>query len=634
MAEDKVERKVTVILATDVVGYSSKIEQNETQTLQTLKACREIIEGLIGEHQGRVFNTAGDSVLAEFPSAVEAVLCASEFQRTIKERNDSVDTEAEQMEFRSGINMCDVVIEGDNLYGEGVNVAARLEALAQPGGICLSKNVHDIVYNKMNLSFTDLGEQQVKDTVVHAVDVSLDGTGQRKLPGTKKAQSTTRMAYLVAGLAIAALIVGGGVWWSQKGTGVEQSEEGKMVARDNLPIILVKPFKNLGSEDTSVSNAITESLISSLSRYNMLSVLSSSTSFHILETKMTDNEIAEKFGVKHAIQGSVQSFGKNTRLTIELNDLSKSKVVWSDKVDFLLDDIFKVQDEIGNKILGQLQITAVGGQEEKKWMSEFETFEQYQLFLNYETEWSKYTKEGYDNTLEILDKLKSLNTKKNVIDYVEAWIIHEGLFMGLSQNEKAEDLKRLEDLTNSVVQNRGTERDYSLRALMEFEHLSKDCSIAKSYIPKSIDNSNIRTNLIVAGFIYHACGDHDKSIPYFHKALRSAPVDTGYMVSHMLVADLYILGRTEEIKAFIGDKINNVDMFGMILWIYASMELENGNTEKAKELFERGKNNGARGKWIFGVLRNKEAAARLTKSLESLGSLGESTVDFEPTSND
>ena len=176
-------------------------------------------------------------------------------------------------------------------------------------------------------------------------------------------------------------------------------------------------------------------------------------------------------------------------------------MVWSNNVDFLLDDIFKVQDEIGKKILGQLQITAVGGQEEKKWMSEFETFEQYQLFLNYETEWSKCTKEGYDNTLKILDKLKSLNTKKNVIDYVEAWIIHEGLFMGLSQNEKQEDLKGLEDLTNSVVQNRGTERDYSLRALMEFEHLSKDCSIAKSYIPKSIDNSNIRTNLIVAGFI-------------------------------------------------------------------------------------------------------------------------------------
>ena len=206
--------------------------------------------------------------------------------------------------------------------------------------------------------------------------------------------------------------------------------------------------------------------------------------------------------------------------------------------------------------------------------------------------------------------------------------------MGLSQNEKAEDYKRLDYLTNSVVQNRGTERDYFVRALMEFEHLSKDCSIAKSYIPKSIDNSNIRHNLITAGYIYKSCGDHEKSIPYLHEALRYAPVDKGYVASSMLVNNLYILGRTAEIKEFIGDKINNVNMHGMILWIYASMELENGNTEKAKELFERGRKNGARGKWIFSVLRNKEAAARLTKSLESLGALGEATVDYERTSKD
>tara|TARA_B100001123_G_scaffold438378_1_gene573109 strand:- start:630 stop:1043 length:414 start_codon:yes stop_codon:yes gene_type:complete len=131
MADDKVERKVTVILATDVVGYSNKIEDNEEKTLQALRACRKIIEGLISEHHGRIFNTAGDSVLAEFPSAVEAVLCASEFQRAVKKRNASVDDEAQRMEFRVGINMGDVVIEESNLYGEGVNVAARLEALAQ-----------------------------------------------------------------------------------------------------------------------------------------------------------------------------------------------------------------------------------------------------------------------------------------------------------------------------------------------------------------------------------------------------------------------------------------------------------------------------------------------------------------------
>ena len=620
MSEGKVERKVAVILATDVVGYSTRIEQNETQTLQTLKACREIIQELIGEHQGRVFNTAGDSVLAEFSSAVEAVLCASEFQRTIKERNDSVDTEAERMEFRIGVNMGDVVIEGDNLYGEGINVAARLEALAQSGGICLSKNVYDIVYNKMSLSFTDLGEQQVKDTVLHAVDVSLDGTGQRKLPGTKKAQSSTRMAYLVAGLAIITLMVGGGVWWQQqRGAGVDETEVRTQTARDNLPIILVKPFKSLGGEDASVSNAITESLISSLYRYKMLSVLSSSTSFHILETKMPDSEIAQRFRVKHVIQGSVQSFGKNTRLTLELNDLSKGKVVWSDQVDFLLDDIFKVQDEIGNKILGQLQITAVEGQEEEQWLSQFETFEQYLLFLNYESEWSKWTKDGYDKTQEILKKLRALNTDENVTDYVEAWILHQALLMRFSQNEKEQDLERLDNLTKSVIENRGNERDYAGRALMELEHLSKDCKVAKSYIPESIENSNSRHNLVTVGYIYKSCGDLGTAIPYFREALRYAPVDKGYMVSSQLVSSLYVLGRTKEIEAFIGEKIDNVDMHGMILWVYASIELENGNAEKAKELFKRGRDYGTRGKWVFYNLRNQEAAEKLIKALEPLG---------------
>jgi len=614
MANKEIERKIAVIFATDVVGYSKSVEVNEEQTIKNFRSCKKILEDLFKEHDGRIFNTAGDSVLAEFSSAVSAVICATEFQRLLKERNESETTDL-KMEFRIGINMGDVVVEGDNLYGDGVNIAARLEALAQPNGVCISRSVHEFINKKLEFLFNDLGEQTVKDNQFHAFDVVIDDSHKRKV----KTKSKSQVPLIAVIVGILVLGIGGYAYYQN--TRIEQTVEEKKVARDNLPIILVKPFKNLGGDDTSVSNALTESLISSLSRYKGISVLTSSTSFHILKTNMTDNEIAEKFRVKHAIQGSVQSFGKNTRLTVELNDLSKSKVVWSDKVDFLLDDIFKVQDEIGNKILGQLQITAVGGQEEKKWMSEFETFEQYLLFLNYETEWSKWSKEGYDKTLVILEKLRSLNTNENMIDYVEGWILHQGLLLGISQNKKEEDLKKLNFLTNSVLQNRGNERDYSLRALAELEWLSKDCSVAKSYIPKSIDNSNIRHNLITTGYIYKSCGDLDKSIPYFHEALRYAPVDTGYMVSHMLVAVLYILGKTEEIKEFIGEKINNEDMHGMILWIYASIELENGNTEKAKELFQRGRNYGTRAKWVFYVLKNKEAAEKLIKALEPLGKL-------------
>ena len=241
MAEAKTERKVTVILAADVVGYSTKMEENEEQTLKNLKVCRNIVEGLVNEHHGRIFNTAGDSVLAEFQSAVEAVICGSEFQNTIRERNNSVPAE-EQMEFRIGINMGDVVIEGDNLYGEGVNVAARLEALAQPGGVCLSKNVHEIVNKKTDFQFHDLGEQTVKNTVVHAVDVTLDGTTQRKI--------------------------------SESTTGLQSSTE-------KPPAIAVLPFANMSgdSEQEYFADGITEDIITNLSLWKTFPVISRNSSF-------------------------------------------------------------------------------------------------------------------------------------------------------------------------------------------------------------------------------------------------------------------------------------------------------------------------------------------------------------------
>ena len=171
MNEDKVFRKIAVIFVTDVVNFSTLMEQDEEQTLRNLKACRQILDNLFKEHSGRIFNTAGDSVLAEFHSAVSAVICASEFQKLISERNGSVPL-SEQLTFRIGINMGDVVVEGTNLYGEGVNVAARLEALCKPGSVCLSNNVHDFVKQKVDLSFLDLGSQQVKNTIVRAFEVA------------------------------------------------------------------------------------------------------------------------------------------------------------------------------------------------------------------------------------------------------------------------------------------------------------------------------------------------------------------------------------------------------------------------------------------------------------------------------
>ena len=312
MAESSPRRKLAVILATDVVGYSTKMEENEDQTLNNLMVCRSIIDGLVEEYHGRIFNTAGDSVLVEFQSAVEAVICGSEFQNTIKERNNSV-PEEEQMEFRIGINMGDVVIEGDNLYGEGVNVAARLEALAQPGGVCLAKNVHEIVNKKTDFQFHDLGEQTVKNTVVHAVDVTLDGTCQRKL---------------------------------------QESTTGQQSSTEKPPAIAVLPFTNMGGdpEQEYFADGITEDIITNLSLWRTFPVISRNSSFTFRGQSHNLKQVASELGARYIVEGSVRKGGNRVRITAQLIDAVEDHHLWSEKWDRTLEDIFDVQDEVSEAI--------------------------------------------------------------------------------------------------------------------------------------------------------------------------------------------------------------------------------------------------------------------------------------------
>jgi len=327
MAESSPRRKLAVILATDVVGYSTKMEENEDQTIKNLKVCRSIIDGLVEEYHGRIFNTAGDSVLADFQSAVEAVICASEFQNTIKERNNSV-PQVEQMEFRIGINMGDVVIEGDNLYGEGVNVAARLEALAQPGGVCLSKNVHEIVNKKTDFQFHDLGKQTVKNTVLHAVDVTLDGTSQRKLP---------------------------------------ESSTGQQSSTEKPPAIAVLPFANMGGdpEQEYFADGITEDIITNLSLWRTFPVISRNSSFTFRGKSQNIKQVANELGARYIVEGSVRKGGNRVRITAQLIDAEEDHHLWSEKWDRTLEDIFDVQDEVSEAIARRVA-PSVTGHEQKR----------------------------------------------------------------------------------------------------------------------------------------------------------------------------------------------------------------------------------------------------------------------------
>ena len=236
MGTKDIDRKIAVIFATDVVGYSKHIEIDENQTIKSFEDCNEILEKLLIKYGGSVFNTAGDSVLAEFTSAVAAVECGSDFQKEIKKRNSSIETSL-KLEFRIGINMGDVVKKSGNLLGDGVNIAARLEALSQPNGISISKSVFDLVSNKTNLIFNDLGIQKVKDNEFHAFDILLDPSQKRTLKTKSKSN-----VLLFATIAVVLLIgLVGGYYYNSK---FQVTDNNKTVLTADKPSLLVMPLEN------------------------------------------------------------------------------------------------------------------------------------------------------------------------------------------------------------------------------------------------------------------------------------------------------------------------------------------------------------------------------------------------------
>ena len=618
MATKEIERKIAVIFATDVVGYSKSVEKNEDQTIKNFRVCKKILEDLFQEHDGRIFNTAGDSVLAEFSSAVSAVICATEFQRLIKERNESETTDL-KMEFRIGINMGDVVVEGDNLYGDGVNIAARLEALAQPNGVCLSRSVHEFINKKMDFLFNDLGEQTVKDNKFHAFDVVIDDSHKR----TVKTKSKSQVPLIAA--IVAALIFGlFGIYYFAKTTEEKTSIETASVTSSKSSI-LVAPIKASGlpADQEAFGTGITESMISILSQYKAIRVLSSNTSFHVAKTEMLDAEIRDQYGVDYLIRGSIQVMGNNARLNIEITDLKLEEVSVSKKRDFNLNDIFKVQDDLSNEILNELQINlGVGSRQGKRWASNWKSIEDFTKFLNWRNELRTFTKESHLNSQRILDELKDLYPEESDLMYVaEAWQTWQRIVMQIS-TDKEKDLERLNFVTNKAIELNPESADaYAARALIGLTLLNTGCEAALTNVIKSEESGSTADTLQIGGRVYARCGDLNKAIRSTRNALKLVPNDTGWFITGALVNNLYLTGQIEEIYKLIGKNIEAKDMDQNVLAIYAFLEHKKGNKELAEEYLSRAKNNGFSRVRLERFILNKELRDKTIKGLLEIGSL-------------
>ena len=618
MVKEKIERKITVIFATDVVGYSKHMEADESETIHNLRECETILTGLFEKYAGRLFNTGGDSFLAEFPSAVSAVQCAVDFQSVIKERNASADTSV-KLEFRIGINSGDVVKEKDNLLGDGVNIAARLEALSQTNGITVSKVIYDYVKGKTKYDFNDLGIQKVKQNEFHAFDLLLEPSQKRTIKSNR-----TYLKLFISSICIVLLAVGGYFIFSPQSANNQASNEtdSKAVV-SSLPVILVYPFDDLGASATKddLSPAFTESLISSLSRYSRISVLSSSTSMDAKAKEAKDPLIKKMYNADYVVRGSIQTFSDQSRIQMQLTDLNLNKVVWTDKVDFSSNQIFEVQDSIGDKILTHLQINVVEGGEVKSWAAKYGTAERLTLFLTSRKEWFKFTPDGYNNHTDIVRLLEDQMGADNPALYnIKGWNLFLKRAVGLAPDleKNGAEIIRLSEL--DVAENQDVTA-FNLRALVEFRLGSKDCDLSKNYAQKAYDLGATVDTFIVSGTIWVECGDLKEGTQFFENALRLQPNDSGWNLTKRLIPMYYLQGEYEKISGLVEPHIDALDIAPEMLVFYAFSTNEAGDSKKAKELLRKAKDLGVSKVSLERVIRDPGKTIDFISKLSDIGGI-------------
>ncbi|WP_051328534.1 adenylate/guanylate cyclase domain-containing protein [Geminicoccus roseus] len=370
-------RKLAAILSADAVGFSRQMHQDETGTHTRLRSCRQIIDRLVIEHDGRIVGSAGDSVLADFPSIVEALTSAINIQQVLREHNAALPP-GQRLEFRIGINLGDVIIDGDDIYGDGVNIATRLQQLAQPGGILISQTVYNHVRGKLDVGFEPLGMHQVKNIsqAVAIFRVCLDGSDSFNGSGSSVVQPQTRRRmrakpiWLMTAvlLLIAAAVVG--LWFTRAGPMEERHQERAEVAdpaATTIPVVAVLPFTNQSGDPGQdyFSDGITEDLIAALGRFSSLRVVSRGTTFAYKGKAADLTRIGRELKARYVVEGSVRRAGDRVRVGIQLMNTRDGLLLWSERYDEDLTDVFAVQDAIVQRLVRMLAVRVTRVEQER-----------------------------------------------------------------------------------------------------------------------------------------------------------------------------------------------------------------------------------------------------------------------------
>jgi len=362
------ERRLAAVLAADVVGYSRLMQADDQATLAALTERRRLFAARAAAHGGRVVNAPGDSILAEFPSVVAAVQCAVELQRELAALDAGV-AEARRMRFRMGIHLGDVLVDGAGIYGDGVNIAARLESACEPGGVALSAAAHEQVRDKLPLSFVDRGEQQVKNIArpvrIYAVELAGKRAPRRRL-------AVGRRSAIAAVLAIAALAGG---WWA--------AQWARAPVEAAAATIAVLPFANQSGDPKReyFSDGVTEDIINALGRFSELRVMSHSAVQPYKAAPTLPEQIGRELGVRYLVRGSVRQAGARVRVGVELSEAASGRLLWSERYDAEGKEVFEIQERIARNVAGTLAVKLTGLEQQRAAGKRPESMEAYDLVL-------------------------------------------------------------------------------------------------------------------------------------------------------------------------------------------------------------------------------------------------------------
>jgi len=544
-------RKLAAILSADVKGYSRLMGDDEASTVRTLTAYREIMAALVRQYSGRVVDSAGDNMLAEFSSVVDAVQCAVDIQEELKARNAEV-PENRKMEFRMGINLGDVVEDGDRIYGDGVNVAARLEGLAEEGGICISGTAFDQVENKLSLGYESLGEQVVKniEKPVRVYRVLMDPEASGKLIGERG--TSPRRWHRVA-LAVMAVLAAGAVAFTIRSfylrsfpPSEELGTEAPALGLPDKPSIAILPFVNMTEDPKQeyFSDGVTEEIITGLSKVPQLFVIARNSTFTYKGKPVKLRQVGRELGVRYVLEGSVRKAGERVRISAQLIDANTGHHLWAERYDRNLRDIFSIQDEITKNIITALQVELRDGEEARVYGRGTDNLDAYLKFLQGREHSNHFNREGNILARQMYEEAVDLDPEYAVA-YLRLSATHlMDLIYGSSKSPQW-SLKQAEELTKKALAlDDSLAEAYSFLGRIYLTKRQYEKAISEGERAVELDPNSAFAHAALA-FTFHYAGRIEESIGLYKKAIRLNPIPQSWYLTG-LASSYRIMGRYGE----------------------------------------------------------------------------------------